>query len=112
MQNMESDDKRVFARFSVKMPVKFIDLISNTEGQGESQDISAKGIGLTTKEEIRPLTPLEMWLKIPNHSDPVYTRGEAVWSEMIGPETFRTGVNLSKADLMGISRIMRSLRTV
>lgn len=107
MQNMDSEDKRVFARFPIKLSMKFLDPISNNEGQAEAMDICAKGIGFLVSEELKPLTPLEMWLKVPDKGEPLYTRGEVVWSEMVGPNEYRTGVNLERADLMGISRVLR-----
>jgi len=104
----ESEDKRIFARFPVKLSMRFLDLLANQEMQAQAFDISAKGIGFVSTAEIKTQTPLELWLKVPDKGDPLYTRGEVVWSEMIGPNQFRTGVNLERADLMGISRVLRS----
>ncbi|MDD5347211.1 MAG: PilZ domain-containing protein [Candidatus Omnitrophica bacterium] len=108
MQISESEDKRIFARFPVNLSLRFLDLLSNREGQAQAVDVSAKGIGLMTEAHMRPMTPVELWLKVPDKGDPLYTRGEVVWSEMIGPEKFRTGINLERADLMGISRVLRT----
>jgi hypothetical protein len=108
MQIEESTDKRIFARFPVKLSMRFLDLLANQETQALAQDISAKGIGFMAPTELKPLTPLELWLKVPDKGDPFYTRGEVVWSEMIGPNQYRTGVNLERADLMGISRVLRA----
>jgi len=108
MQISEAEDKRIFARFPVKMAMRFLDLLSNREGQAQSTDISAKGIGFVVSAELKPLTPLELWLKIPDKGDPLYTRGEVVWSEMISPSQYRIGINLERADLMGISRVLRA----
>jgi hypothetical protein len=112
MQNMEpeAEDKRVFARFPVNMALKFLDLLSNQEGQANAQDISAKGIGFVTSQELRPLTPLEMWLSVPDKGSPLYTRGEVAWSEMVSPSSYKIGINLERADLMGMSRILRAIR--
>jgi hypothetical protein len=79
----------------------------NREGTGQTADISAKGIGLVADVELAPNTPLEMWLEIPDKGEPLYTRGEVVWSKMMEPNKFRIGVNLEKADLMGLSRVLR-----
>jgi len=108
MQISESEDKRIFARFPVKLTMRFLDLLANKEVQAQALDVSAKGIGFVTATELSPLTPLEMWLKVPDKGDPLYTRGDVVWSEMIGPNQYRTGVNLERADLMGISRVLRA----
>jgi hypothetical protein len=111
MQNTESDDKRVFARFPAQLSMKFIDLILNKEGQAQAKDISAKGIGFLADKQLEPFTPLEIWVEVPDKGAPFYTRGEVVWSEMVASNQYRTGVNLERADLMGMSRILRSLRT-
>ena len=110
MQNAESDDRRIFARFPAQLSIKFLDLILNKEGQAQAQDVSAKGIGFLAGEQLEPLTPVEMWLQVPDKGTPLYTRGEVVWSEMVAPNQYRTGVNLERADLMGMSRILRNLR--
>jgi hypothetical protein len=108
MQFEDSEDKRIFARFPVKLSMRFLDLLADREVQGQALDISAKGVGFVSATELKPLTPLELWLKVPDKGDPLYTRGEVVWSEMVGPNQFRTGVNLESADLMGISRVLRT----
>lgn len=108
MQIVESEDKRIFARFPVKLSMRFLDLLSNREVQAQATDVSAKGIGFVAATELKPLTPLELWLKVPDKGNPLYTRGEVIWSEMIGPDQYRTGVNLERADLMGISRVLRA----
>ncbi len=108
MKISDSEDKRIFARFPVKFPMRFLDLLANRDLQAQALDMGAKGLGFLSSTELKPYTPLELWLKVPDKNDPFYTRGEVVWSEKIGPNQFRTGVNLEKADLMGISRILRN----
>lgn len=107
MQNAKFDDRRIFARFPVKLPLRYFDLNPNREGQAETCDVSAKGIGLVINEALQPKAALEMWLSIPNQSDPLYTRGEVVWSRMVEPGRYRAGVELEKADFMGMSRVLR-----
>jgi hypothetical protein len=48
-----------------------------------------------------------MWLNIPDRGEPLYTRGRVVWSKMWEPNKYRLGINLEKADLMGMARILR-----
>jgi hypothetical protein len=103
-----SKDQRIFERFRARLPLRFIDLKGNKEGQAEVRDISAKGLGILAKNELPPQTPLEMWLDIPDRGEPFYTRGEVVWSKLSEPGQWRVGVNLEKADLMGMSRILRT----
>lgn len=103
------DDKRIFSRFEVTLPLKFLELNFNQEGLAQTHDISAKGIGITTKEALTPHTPLEMWLNIPDNGQPLYTRGEVAWSYMDQPNVYRSGIELEKADLMGMSRVLRTI---
>jgi len=107
MEEQKFQDRRIFDRFVAKFPVKFINLRENKESEAIIEDVSAKGIGFEANEEMQPRTPLEMWLKIPDKGEPLYTRGEVVWSRMVEPNKYRVGVNLEKADLMGLSRVLR-----
>jgi len=104
----DSEDKRIFARFPVKLSMRFLDLLANREVQAQALDMGAKGVGFVSATELKPFTPLELWLRVPDKSGSFYTRGEVIWSKKIGPNQFRTGVNLEKADLMGMSRILRN----
>jgi len=112
MQNQEFEDKRVFARLPVSLTVKYLDLGSNTEGEAQTQDISAKGIGLSTDRPLSPNSSLEMWLRVPDKGEPFYTRGEVVWASDGAASGYRAGINLERADLMGISRVLRTMKSI
>lgn len=102
------NDRRIFERFQVDFPASFLDVNDGSEGSAQVNDISAKGIGITVKgnREIRPRSSLELWLRIPDKGEPLYTRGHVVWSKVENGE-YKSGVNLEKADLMGLSRVLR-----
>lgn len=100
-------DKRTFERFQARFPLRFLDLKENRESEAAVFDISAKGVGMITKQQLPPHTPLEMWLQIPDDGEPLYARGEVVWSKPEGSETYRTGISLEKADMVGLSRVLR-----
>jgi hypothetical protein len=97
-------DKRIFARFPIELPLRFLEADANREGQAKTMDISSKGLGIVSEEKLLPNTPLEMWLKVPDKVEPFYTRGQVVWSQEIGASGFRYGVNLERADLMSLAR--------
>lgn len=107
MYGEDLSDKRVFERFNVKLPARFIDSRENIEGKAESFNISAKGIGLLLNQELKPASSLEIWLDLPDKGEPLYTRGRVVWANEIEPNLWRSGVNLERAELMGLSRIFR-----
>jgi hypothetical protein len=108
METKKFEDRRIFARFSTKFPLRFIDVQGNREGEAQALDISAKGIGIVTNTELVRNTSLEMWLRIPDKGEPLYARGEVVWSKPEGENAYHTGVSLEKADLMGLSRVLRA----
>ena len=106
---VEMEDRRIFERFKAALPTRFLNLKESSEGNGLTEDVSAKGIGLLAENEVAPRAPLELWLEIPDKGEPLYARGEVVWSKMLQPNKYRVGVNLERADLMGLSRVLRAL---
>ena len=104
----DMEDRRIFQRFNIRFPVKLLDLNSGNEIAAETSDVSAKGFGVWSKELLKPHTPVEAWLKIPDRGDPLYTRGDVVWSRPESGGDYRLGIDLERADLMGLSRILRA----
>jgi hypothetical protein len=107
MQVEKPADRRVFSRFPVQLPVRFLDPDSNQEGYATTCDVSAKGLGLVSKIKLNAHKALELWLDIPDNSVPLYARAEVVWSQATGNHEYRCGINLEKADLMGLARVLR-----
>ena len=108
MEDVTFSDRRIFERFSVKLPLRFLGVDSGSEGEGRTYDVSAKGIGVVAKQALPLRTALELWLHIPDKGEPLYARGEVVWSRPSGEGEHRLGISLEKADLMGISRVLRT----
>jgi c-di-GMP-binding flagellar brake protein YcgR len=102
------EDRRIFQRFPVNLAVRFFNLTSGSEGKAQALNISAKGIGLTLSEEIKPRSALELWLEVSEKGEPLYTRGDVVWSRPDAAGKFSVGISLEKADLMGLSRALRT----
>ena len=101
------DDRRIFTRISVEFQLKFLDMSTGKEGEAETVDISANGVGFVTKEILTSNTPIEMWLIIPDHHEPFYTQGEVIWSYPLkGEELNRVGVHLTKEDFIGVARAL------
>jgi Tfp pilus assembly protein PilZ len=107
MQNLGFEDRRIFERIPVKLPLKYLDLQSNKESLAQTRDISAEGIGLVTDREFLPGAPLEIWLEIPDKGEPLYVKAEVVWSRVIGLNKYRSGISLEKPQLLEISRVLR-----
>lgn len=101
------EDRRVFARINTRMPVRFLNPSNGIEGQADTVDISANGLGVVTNQDLSVRTALEMWLAIPDQHEPLYIRGEVVWSKASGNTgEQRVGVRLEKAELLGLARVL------
>lgn len=109
--NRSSDllpDKRIFERFAMQFPVRYLHAGEKEERAGICLDMSAKGLGVMTNYALEVKTPLELWISVPDQGESLYSRGEVVWSKATGTNEYRAGINLERADLMGLSRLMRS----
>lgn len=101
------EEKRCFARVARVLPIRFRNCQNTEEGNGETKDISAKGVGFITDVALTADVNLELWLYIPNEYDPLYAKGKVVWSARVDPKTYRIGVDLTKVDFLGIARILK-----
>lgn len=101
------EDRRIFARIYSKFTVRFLNPADGNEGEAETVDFSANGLGLVSNEYVPRRTPLDLWLSIPDYHVPLYTRGEVVWSSRIPVRgQHRLGIRLDRAELMGLARIL------
>lgn len=103
------EDRRVFTRINIKLPLKFLAPAASKEIKAETIDISANGFGVVTNENLPVRTYLKMWLYIPDQHEPLCTNGEVIWCKaVIGTSQHRVGVRLEKEELMGVARTLWS----
>ena len=100
-------DRRIFERIPASFPVKLWDIQVNKISEAEVEDVSAKGVGFTSSENLAPGINLGMWLEIPDNGEHLYTQGLVAWSRPVGQDKYRIGVELIKSELMGMSRVLR-----
>ncbi|MFH1888930.1 MAG: PilZ domain-containing protein [Candidatus Omnitrophota bacterium] len=110
MKNVATKERRLFTRFPVRIFLKYfnLDLLGEVVTQC-TNDISARGICILTNEELRADTPLDIWLQMPDNGEQLYIQGKVVWSNMIGSDKYRLGVNLENAEL---NPILLALKTI
>jgi Tfp pilus assembly protein PilZ len=108
MEEEKTVDRRVFERFPAEVAVRMLDTQSGQELQAKSVDISAKGLGLLAQQNLHLGAEVELWLQIPGSSEPLYNRGTLVWSTPQPQGQFRMGINLEKAELMGVGKLLRT----
>jgi hypothetical protein len=100
-------EKRAFERIKRRYPVRFLDLKQGREVGAQTQDVSAKGLGLLSDIPVERHTPLKIWLNIPDRKKPFYTQGRVAWVESVGAR-YKVGVNLDAVEFIGLSRLFRS----
>jgi len=105
----DMEDRRIFERLPTKLPLRYLEQEKGQEGKGQIQDISAKGVCFVSDGQLAPRSSLELWIDMPDKGEPLYARGEVVWTEMLSPDKCKAGVCLEKANLMGLSRVLRTL---
>lgn len=99
-------DRRTFARIKINIPLKFLNPVTDKEGEAKIVDISANGVGFLVEEDMSPETPLEIWLDIPDHHEPLHLLGRVIWSSPSGNNQHkRVGVHLEEQRLIGVGRI-------
>jgi len=101
-------ERRMFQRFNIEIPVKFRSLSNNIEGSGKIINISAGGGGMIVTTKYLLLgTPLEMQILIPDDKAPLNANAKVIWLKAMKPTLFLTGVQFDKVDFMGIARALR-----
>jgi len=105
IQNPEFKERRTFERAPLKLSLRYSDLRSSKEGLAQTHDISAQGIGLLIDRKLLPCTQLEIWLKLAEKDDPLYIKGQVIWSNRVGRNKYIAGISLEEAELM-IPRVL------
>lgn len=103
-----SKDRRIFERIPATLPVKLMNLTRNHEVLADTLDVSAKGLGVISREPLQEGDNLEVWLNMPDRKDPFYTRGSVVWAQPQSSGGHRAGICLERAEFMGLSRIFNA----
>lgn len=103
------EDRRVFARFRAEISFKYSNLDSNSQTKARIRDLCARGLGVFTDEVLAPHSQLDIWLRMPDTGEEIFTKGKVIWSERIEPNKYRVGIELEKPELMVISIVLRTI---
>lgn len=110
MEKQVSRERRSFARFPVKVLLKYLNIeLPDEINHQHTDDISAKGLCLLTNEELPVDTPLDIWLQMPDNGEQIYIKGRVIWSMMVRQDKYKVGVNLENAEL---NPILIALKTI
>ena len=108
-ENTQSDrqDQRVFCRFGLcDVPIRYKELKFGERGQGVCENISGGGAAIAVNHELQIRLPLEMWIDLPNGSEPLHVLGKVVWSALCG-SFWKAGITFDRTRLMSMARIFK-----
>lgn len=101
-------ERRAFERVPVRCPVRFRAAEDGTLAEGSTKDISDAGLGLFTREELRPQMHLEMWIKLRPRIGPIHITGRVVWSQQTRPDLWRAGICFEEMAFTKVVQILVS----
>jgi hypothetical protein len=56
------------------------------QGKSSAYDISGTGLRITTNQKLSSGALVEMEIYLPGSSQPIIAKGEAIWSDKVGPK--------------------------
>jgi len=104
-------ERRVFYRFSINIPVSYVDPSLNKVVNAYTHDISVEGLGLVTDTEIICGTILKICLQMADNGEKILTQGKAVWSNPTDDNKYRVGIKLDGLTLEPISLVLRTIQS-
>ena len=121
MENLGFKERRAFARFPVKILLRYFNLnlpphLTNGcgglpgEARAQTQDISAKGLCLVTREALAADASLDIWLQMPDNGEQIYIEGKVVWFHLLEPDKYKVGVNLENTELNPILLALKAIQ--
>ena len=110
MENLGFKERRAFARFPVKILLRYCNLNLPGEARAQTQDISAKGLCLETKEALAADASLDIWLQMPDNGEQIYIEGKVVWFHLLEPDKYKVGVNLENTELNPILLALKAIQ--
>jgi len=103
-------DRRVFARLTSRIPLRYKNLESGLTGEVFTRDIGGGGLKFITSERLIDLNDiLEMWIDAPNSLNPIRLKGRVIWLREVGRDVWDVGIRFDKAKLVSLSRACNSL---
>lgn len=110
MENPEFNERRKHPRFPIKLQLKYCreNGPNQEDGYAHTNDISAKGMGMVTDEQLAPDTAIDIWIQIP-HDELIHAKGKVIWSKLFELK-YRAGVSLEYPELNPISLALRTIQ--
>ena len=111
MEDLHFEDRRIFERFKVNLPLVCSEQESAHNSEVDAFDISAEGLGVISNAELKPGAEMNLSVRIPALNKEFPAHGTVVWTRKYYTR-FRAGVRLDPSCFMGISTILRMLHSL
>ena len=108
---MDKEDRRIFERFLVELPVELRHSGAEEPGLGQCRDVSAAGLGVHSREELTPSINLKIRLFIPRRRTPFQANGRVVWTQQMRENSWRAGLELKEVDFMNLRKALSAITT-
>ena len=102
---VKNSERRLFERFSARLPAKFKDSRNDFGSAISLRDASAQGLRLISRERIFIHDSISIEVKLPDGVNVITLRGEVVWAKRIENAFWDIGLQLYKIDLVALSRL-------
>ena len=102
-------ERRKFERFHIPVDVEYEVPQCSIEGVTLTKDISITGMSLPTAMKIDEGEKLELRIKLPKDSNPIYVSAEVVWVKLPQVETdddYELGLKFTRINDIDKSRIL------
>lgn len=104
---VNQNDRRFFVRIPVSFSLKFSLAGSPVQSAGTVNNVSIRGLGLSTSFSLSRGSALDCWLFLSGKHQPFYTKGEVMWTQQEEDKTFRAGISLSTPVTAGVAHVLR-----
>ncbi len=110
MENADLNDRRIFERFKLELPLSYLKGDGQIKGHVCTHDISAEGVGISSDNELSEGTILTIALSVPDINKELPAQGIVIWSKKLG-NCSRAGIKLIQAEIMELSTVLRFLKS-
>ncbi len=101
------DERRIFERFSARLPTKFKDSRDEFGTDVFLRDASASGMHILTSEHMHLDDPVTLEVEIPDGGRPMVLRGRVMWSRPVNAVMWEVGLKFPEINFIKMSRLLK-----
>ncbi len=99
------DDRRIFARFNVDVPVEVTLPYAARSEKGECFDIDGGGVGVVLDTRLMPEMTVDLRIHTPDIASVFHGMAKVAWTKQIHEGKWRAGLEFASIDLMDLAKI-------